>query len=147
MLSCPQFLERLYDEDCRAALAGAHTLPEDVATHRRQCAGCQEEWELAAADAHALPLALADVVPVALPARLHKALGPVVVPASRPSVFDGSHALAWAAVGATAAVILAAGATMPPALASLGLITWSLLGAAVAAGASIARDALSEALG
>ena len=147
MLSCAQFLDRLYDDDCRAALGGVTLLPEDVAAHRRECTACRGEWEAAAADLGMLPGALLEPPPAGLAVRLQNGLVPSMKKTAPAKVFDPAQALAWAALGAAAAMVVASMPSLPAALADTGAVTWSVVGASMAAAASVVRDALSEALG
>ena len=96
MLSCTDFCDRLYDEDCRHALAGRGPLPPDVSMHRQECAGCRLAWAEAAEDLATLPHLLMEPAPPALLADLRVA---VIKGLELPPTFDWTAGITWAAIG------------------------------------------------
>jgi hypothetical protein len=148
MLTCDEFLDRLYSEELRRAMDAEPPglLPEGLLAHPRACARCREELEWAKRDSRTMRTALAEPMPPGLVQRLQNSMPPVPAPAARANVFDGARALAWAASGAAIVAAVLSTIVLPPPAAGVGLLTWSLLGALVAAGASVARDALTEAI-
>lgn len=146
MLTCTAFTDRLYDEDCRQALAGRAPIPADLGPHRDGCAACRRAWEEAALDLAALPPLLLEPAPAAVVAGLRHA----VAKGSAPSAtLDWTAAITWAAIGAAVGAVL-------PALTAGHLSAWvagpeplilSLVGASVAFAARAAGEAVREALG
>jgi hypothetical protein len=60
-LNCEGFLDRLYDNDARAAGRGLARVPTDMAAHMAGCGGCREAYHAARADDFLLARALLDV--------------------------------------------------------------------------------------
>ncbi len=137
MLSCAEFADRLYDEDCRSALERSGPGPRDVAEHRGACDTCARAWLEAAVDLQALR----DVLPPA-PAALERRLRTQLSERAQPrSPLASARRLAcWSAVGAAAA--LAAARALPPSFAELGLPLLALVGASLAFAMAAAREAL-----
>jgi hypothetical protein len=69
-MKCADLDDRLFDEDCRAALLGRAPAPTDVAAHLESCATCQDAWQQAAGEAQELSRRLV----VAPPRRVRSAL-------------------------------------------------------------------------
>ena len=175
MLTCAEFSDRLYDEDCRRALSGALAPPADIALHLAAgdggaagaagaaedgCAACRLLWAEAADDLARLPALLLEPPP----AHLHAALlrprgGPTAsqaAPATSRWAIDWTAGLTWAALGATLALMAAshlqelAGRVAPhlmPAGSSVPVAPLVLLGASLAFAASTARQSLGEVAG
>ncbi len=72
---CAELEDRLFDEDCRAALAGRGPVPADVATHVGSCATCGATWSLAATETRRLSQRLVAAPPPALRRALYRAFG------------------------------------------------------------------------
>ena len=60
-MTCEAFLDRLYDNDARAAGRGAGRIPPDLAAHMLACAKCRAAYDDARADDLLLTRALTDV--------------------------------------------------------------------------------------
>jgi hypothetical protein len=60
-LNCETFLDRLYDDDARAAGRGLGEMPPDMAAHMLACDRCRAEYRAAHADDLLLTRALLDV--------------------------------------------------------------------------------------
>jgi hypothetical protein len=60
-LNCQAFLDRLYDDDVRAAGHGLAALPPDFAAHMLACPGCAAAYHAACADDLLLSRALVDM--------------------------------------------------------------------------------------
>ena len=60
-MTCEAFLDRLYDDDARAAGQGSGDMPPDMAAHVLACAGCRTAYDAARADDRLLTRALVDV--------------------------------------------------------------------------------------
>ncbi len=142
MLSCTRFAERLYDEDCRRAMAAGAPAPPDVAEHVAVCVECARTWEEAENDVRSLPSLLTRPAPVALERRLRRRLAEPLRP--RATLVWAQRAAWWSVVGAAAA--LAAARTLPPDLAAIGPLTLALIGASIAFVAGTVRDALRGAV-
>lgn len=143
MLICTAFADRLYDEDCRQALAGRAPIPADLGSHRDGCAACRRAWEEAALDLAALPPLLLEPAPAAVVAGLRHA---VAKGSDEPSAtLDWTAAITWAAIGAVLPA-LAAG-HLPAWVGSPELLLLSLVGASFAFAARAAAEAVREALG
>jgi hypothetical protein len=142
MLSCQDFRDRLYDEDCRRAVAGDAPIPADLSLHRDACAECREEWNAAADDLLHLPVLLAESAPASLERRIRVAVAERSIRTAAP--LDWSDGAVWAALGAAAAS-LANGplSTWLPGLGPLGI---ALLGASMAFAVNASRRVLRDAL-
>ena len=64
-MNCEAFLDRLYDNDARAAGRGLGEMPPDMAAHMLSCDRCRAEYHAAQADDLLLTRALLDVPPPA----------------------------------------------------------------------------------
>lgn len=60
-MNCERFLDRLYDDDVRAAGRGLGEMPPDLAAHMLACEGCRAAYQAARADDLLLTRALLDV--------------------------------------------------------------------------------------
>ena len=60
-MNCEAFLDRLYDNDARAAGRGVGKIPPDMAAHMLACGGCRAAYHAARADDLLLTRALLDV--------------------------------------------------------------------------------------
>jgi hypothetical protein len=161
VLSCEDFSDRLYDEDCRFALVRRGAVPADVALHCASCAACRGLWTEAADDLATLPELLSEPAPPELSARVRRGLAERVAaqPASPWSALDWTAGLTWAALGAAVAVVaaghlpaglaqrLVSGSASPATAPHPALMApFALLGAAIAFGASAVRQAVRDAL-
>ena len=57
-MTCDDFLDRLYDDDARAARRGHGAIPPDMAEHIRDCHDCRLAFDAAGADETLLTQAL-----------------------------------------------------------------------------------------
>jgi hypothetical protein len=57
-VTCDHFLDRLYDDDVRAARRGHGAVPPDLAEHIRDCPDCRLAYDAAGADERLLTPAL-----------------------------------------------------------------------------------------
>jgi predicted anti-sigma-YlaC factor YlaD len=64
-VTCDAFLDRLYDDDARAAERGQATVPPDMAAHLLVCEACRSVYDAAGADELLLTRALLDSPPQA----------------------------------------------------------------------------------
>jgi hypothetical protein len=64
-VTCAAFLDRLYDEDARAALRGHGAVPRDIAAHILDCQACRAAYDAAAVDEGLLPRVLRQSPPPA----------------------------------------------------------------------------------
>jgi hypothetical protein len=144
VLSCRDFCDRLYDEDCRHALAGRGPLPTDVSVHHQECAGCRLVWAQAAEDLATLPRLLLEPMPAALLADLRVS---VIKGMELPPTLDWTAAITWAAIGAVLPALAAVAGPLPSWLAAMGPLSLSLVGASFAFAANAATGALREAIG
>ncbi len=144
MLSCSDFCARLYDEDCRHALAGRGPLPADISLHLPRCAACSLAWAQAGEDLATLPHLLLEPAPAALLADLRVA----VIRGLEPSpALDWTAGITWAAIGAVLPALAAAFGSWPSWLPAAGPLSLSLIGASFAFAANAASQAVREALG
>ncbi len=97
MMHCTEFEARLYDEDCREALARRNTRPADMQEHMEGCAHCCEFCEQAESETIEIVRALALQPPTRLRRELYAMMSPPS--ASRRPWFDWSL-VAWAITGA-----------------------------------------------
>jgi len=132
-MNCNEFEDRLYDEDCRAALLGRAAAPPDVADHIDRCARCRISWSQAAALSERLSRALVLSPPATLRVAVRRAL-----PAPhRGGVRIDWTAVTWAITGGAlgASVFGAAQPTWSP--------LWEWAGFCLGAGCGLALTALS----
>ena len=59
-MTCDHVLDRLYDDDVRAARRGHRAVPPDLAEHIRDCHDCRLAYEAAGADERLLTQALRE---------------------------------------------------------------------------------------
>ena len=59
-MTCDDFLDRLYDDDARAARRGRAAVPPDMAEHIRDCHDCRVAYDAAGADETVLTQALCE---------------------------------------------------------------------------------------
>ena len=64
-MTCEAFLDRLYDDDARAAERGQGTIPPEMARHMLVCEVCRSAYDSAVADELLLTHALLDSPPPA----------------------------------------------------------------------------------
>jgi hypothetical protein len=161
VLSCQDFSDRLYDEDCRRALAHRGAVPADAALHLDVCSGCRGLWAEAEEDLATLPGLLFEPAPAALEAGLRRGLARGRArPAKTRLVLDWTVGITWAGMGAALAIVtvshLPAGLAglLSSALGSAGsqahlalMASTALLGASVAFAASAVQQAVRDALG
>ncbi len=88
-MNCNEFEDRLYDEDCRAALLGRAAEPPDVTDHIGRCTRCRASWGQAAADSERLSRALVLSPPATLRVAVRRAL---------PAGHRGGVRIDWTAV-------------------------------------------------
>jgi hypothetical protein len=62
-VTCAIFLDRLYDDDARAAERGGGPIPPDMARHMLDCEVCRAAYDVAAADELLLARTLSDSPP------------------------------------------------------------------------------------
>jgi hypothetical protein len=60
-VNCEAFLDRLYDDDARAAGRGLGTIPPDIAAHMLACDRCRAAYDAACADDLLVTRALLEV--------------------------------------------------------------------------------------
>jgi hypothetical protein len=72
-MTCTGLEDRVFDEDCRAALLGRGAMPPDVALHVARCPACARQWSQAMADARRFSEELLLDPPPALRRRLYHA--------------------------------------------------------------------------
>jgi hypothetical protein len=141
MLTCTAFRDRLYDEDCRLAMADG-TSPSDMAAHAATCADCKWLWNEARADLEELPALLETPVPPALQRRLRVGLADA---SPRQAWPDWARRTAcWTAVGAATAMTVAR--VLPGGLPEVAPLAMALTGASLAVVAGTLRDALRRSL-
>jgi hypothetical protein len=102
MRTCDEILDRLFDEDCRRALAGAGAVPGDVAVHLASCAGCNAAWRELGQDALALPATLLEEASPAARAAALAALAQAYP--TRGPLLDWRATVAWAIAGGALAI-------------------------------------------
>jgi hypothetical protein len=100
MRTCDETLARLYDEDCRQALARGLSLPADVAPHVASCGGCRALVDGLRVDLLALRSALAEEPS---PASRAAALAAFAAACPPPARLDWRAAAVWGFSGASLA--------------------------------------------
>ncbi len=123
-MTCTELEDRLFDEDCRAALAGT-AVPVDVAEHVASCSACARTWAEAAADTRLLSGRLVVAPPPTLLGELYRAWRPRT--ATRTLRVD-TDTLSWVIAGGAFGASLAGEVSAPT-----GLPEW----AGFCAGASV----------
>lgn len=106
-MSCAAFQDRLYDEDCRAALREGTAPPGDLKHHMALCGPCREGFAAAAADIVILPGRLRATPPPHLRALLLRDAEVALSVPDRP-LLEWRQAVSWAAVGGALAAAAAA---------------------------------------
>jgi hypothetical protein len=64
-VTCEAFLNRLYDDDARAAQRGQGSIPPDMARHMVACGACRAAYDSAGADERLLVRAFVESPPLA----------------------------------------------------------------------------------
>jgi hypothetical protein len=141
MLTCAAFADRLYDEDCRRAMAGG-SVPTDMAEHASTCSDCRRSWNEARADLEELPALLETPAPLALQRRLR--LGLADADRRRAWPEWARRTACWTAVGAATAMTVAR--VLPGGLPEVAPLAMALTGASLAVVAGTLRDALRRSL-
>jgi hypothetical protein len=106
-VTCAAFQDRLYEEDCRAALREGTAPPADLEHHMALCGPCREAFAAAAADIAILPGRLRATPPPHLRALLLRDAEVALSVPDRPLI-DWRQAVSWAAVGGALAAAAAA---------------------------------------
>lgn len=138
---CAEFQDRLFDEECRAALLGRAAAPADVAEHATRCPACARQWAEALADAQRLSHLVVDPPP-ALRRSLYQAFRP------RTGVWSlriHKETLSWAIAGGALGASLGGALFVPPGLADwAGFCVGAGLGLAFVASSGVARTGLAH---
>lgn len=109
-MTCAELEDRVFDEDCRAALSDGGEVPLDVAEHLARCPGCGAQWSQAAGDARRLSRQLLIAPPPAVRGRLYEAFRSAARPRSRTLDVEALfHVVAVGALGACLAGVVVAG--------------------------------------
>jgi predicted anti-sigma-YlaC factor YlaD len=132
-MTCVEFEDRLFDEDCRAALLGRAAVPADVAEHLALCSACERQW----AEAVAATQRLAERLVVTPSPVLLRSLYRLFRPRGRVRTLRiDTGMLSWAIAAGVLGALLAGGA-FPTAFpdwagfsvgASVGLVLATLCG-------------------
>jgi predicted anti-sigma-YlaC factor YlaD len=110
---CAELEDRLFDEDCRAALLGRGAVPVDVAEHAARCPACAQQWAEAAADTRQLSERLVVAPPPALLGDLYRAFRP----RSRAwALRVDTETLSWVIAGGALGASLTGGVSVPTGL-------------------------------
>jgi hypothetical protein len=122
--ACEDFVDRLYDEDVRASLAGGPPIPADVASHLANCPACWRLWEESREDLPWLSRGLLEDPPPWLEVRALRAMGEALPPPA-PLLLDWrSLALrAVAGAGLGVCVVMLAGPYLPALWKTLVVLT------------------------
>jgi hypothetical protein len=109
---CTELDDRLFDEDCRAALLGRGLMPSDLAAHIATCPTCAVAWSHAQDDIRGLSQRLVVAPPPALLKALDRAYR---AQANRRVPWFDAETLSWVICGGAAGAILAGTLHVPPA--------------------------------
>ena len=109
-MTCAELEDRLFDEDCRAALLGTAVVPADVAEHADRCPACAEQWAEAVAGTRQLRGRLVVAPPPVLLGRLYRAFRPRSGARTLPV---DAEALSWGIAGGALGAALAGAALAP----------------------------------
>lgn len=133
-MTCEAVLDRLYDDDARAAGRGLGNVPPDIAAHILACDGCRAAYHQAGADDRLVVRALADVPSPAWRAELLRqiARSPQVSWSQRIAVVNES--VIWGILAVAAVQIVLGGNSTAAAVAAF----WAG-GAAALLGPSLAK--------
>jgi hypothetical protein len=112
-MTCGELEDRLFDEDCRAALVGTAAVPVDVAEHVAHCPACARRWAGAASDTRQLAERLVVSPPPAVLRDLYRACRPRT---GSWTLRVDTDALSWAIAGGAFGASLAGGASVPAGL-------------------------------
>ncbi len=75
-MTCAAFLDRLYDDDARAAERGRGTIPADMVRHMLDCEVCRTAFDIASADELLLNRTLLDSPPQVWRAEVLRRIAP-----------------------------------------------------------------------
>ena len=142
-MNCERFADRLYDDDCRQALATNAQPPLDLRDHLASCSDCRAAWNAAADDLQIVRGALIEAPPSALERRLRIAVAARTAKPAGALWAPRVESLAQAALIGTLAA-LGAAQTLPPTLATMGQALLCLTGASVGFAGRAVFDALER---
>jgi hypothetical protein len=110
-LNCDAFLDRLYDDDVRAAGRGLNALPPDLGAHVLACPGCAAAYHAACADDLVLTRALVDVPSPAWRAEALRQIAGSPRDAWSQRIATVNEAVIWGILGVAASQIIGESST------------------------------------
>ena len=106
-MTCEAFLDRLYDEDSRAAQRGRGPVPTDMAGHMLICEVCRAAFDSAIADEALLATALLDPPSLAWRAEVLRQIARAARPSWTQRIATVNEVVTWGILGvATSHVLL-----------------------------------------
>ena len=105
-MTCDTFLDRLYDDDTRAAQRGRGPVPADIAGHMLVCEVCQTAFDAAVADEALLSTALLDPPSPAWRAEVLRQITRAARPSWTRRIATVNEAVTWGILGVAASHVL-----------------------------------------
>ena len=111
MVTCEAFLDRLYDDDARAAQRSRGPVPADMAGHMLVCEGCRVAFDAAVADEALLSTALLDPPSPAWRAEVLRQIARAARPSWTQRIATVNEVVSWGILGVATAHVLLGGVT------------------------------------
>lgn len=105
-MTCEAFLDRLYDEDARAAQRGQGPVPTDMAGHMFVCEVCRAAFDYAVADEALLATAFLDSPSPAWRAEVLRQITRAARPSWTQRIATVNEAVTWGILGVAASHVL-----------------------------------------
>ena len=105
-MTCEAFLDRLYDDDARAAERGQGTVPADMAAHLLACGACRSAFDYAIADEALLATAFLDSPSPAWRAEVLRQITRAARPSWTQRIATVNEAVTWGILGVAASHVL-----------------------------------------
>lgn len=105
-MTCEAFLDRLYDDDARAAQRGQGPVPTDMAGHMFVCEVCRAAFDYAVADEALLATALLDSPSPAWRAEVLRQITRAARPSWTQRIATVNEAVTWGILGVATSHIL-----------------------------------------
>jgi hypothetical protein len=105
-MTCAAFLDRLYDDDVRAAQRGRGTIPPDLARHMLDCDACRTAYDFASADELLLTGTLLESPPPIWRAQVLRQMATPPRAAWALRIATVNHVVTWGILAMAASTVL-----------------------------------------